>query len=936
MRLIRFLIIIFLAISLFNAKVSAQEPELTFMMTEQLMINADYSLLSSSIVYLNQRLLLLRNNTSKRDLENAMFLSEALGMVYLQFGKLESAYKAYDRCWSICQELSPDDKELRHRILYGLAMSSEYKEEIVKLLIKYHEDGTDTYYYHINRAHLLAMMKQYNSAENEIEIALDLLYDAAQKEERWARILYYNSLEMYDNFFIEQGKYDLALLSKTEFQAMLDRYNIVDGYHDITCEIGKSRIYLLIGNVSKAQESLDNANSIISKRVVGETKLQAEVLEIQGDMAFDMGDYASAYQLYDGAIRIMHDLGISTTSLMIDKMVCLYRQGLHEDADELSDIIHSAIKTEGNPSIVCEYYYQYATHLIDEGYASHAIDFLNAGLEYVGIADYDVRLKLKNALGAAHIKSFDYSSAVELYDEILRDEKRRAQDVLAYLPESQRDLYWRQKESLMNNIFKLNQAGTVSAARGSVFEINKGDKNIGSTVLYDASLLNKGLLLEAFLNMQRMISSSGDPELVAAFDELRKLRGTDMQRAETLEATIMSKLRSFGDFMDFTRITWKDVRDNLEEDEAAIEFVVSENDEVSYYSAEILRKGYDRPQHVFLFAQKNEDKSLKGMDVYDNDRLYKKTWAKMLRYLDGCKDIYFAPVGEFYRIGLEYLPVDESSRMNDIYNMHRLSSTKILASGKEDLKGMRASSAALYGGLDYNLDSENMEYYAYAAQTGRRGQPSLSPSDTRSLDGVNWAYLRGTAAEVENISGILQDMKCEADVYTGGEGVEESFKLLDSKSPEIIHVATHGFFFEPSKDVSLSTGLVFAGANNHANGGMADKGIDDGLLTSREIAGLNLSGADLVVLSACQTGTGEISGEGVFGLQRGFKKACAGTLLMSLWEVDDNATSELMTQFYSCLSKGMEKHKALKEAQNHVKQTCGQDPALWAGFILLD
>ena len=99
---------------------------------------------------------------------------------------------------------------------------------------------------------------------------------------------------------------------------------------------------------------------------------------------------------------------------------------------------------------------------------------------------------------------------------------------------------------------------------------------------------------------------------------------------------------------------------------------------------------------------------------------------------------------------------------------------------------------------------------------------------------------------------------------------------------------------------------------------------------------MNLTGAELVVLSACQTGVGEISGEGVFGLQRGFKKACAETLLMSLWEVDDNATNELMTRFYSGLASGLDKHDALHKAQDHVMQTCGPDPSLWAGFILLD
>jgi CHAT domain-containing protein len=550
--------------------------------------------------------------------------------------------------------------------------------------------------------------------------------------------------------------------------------------------------------------------------------------------------------------------------------------------------------------------------------------------------DYNSRLKLQNSLGAAYIKAGDYANAVNLYTGIVTEEKKRAHDIFAFLPEGQRELYWKMKEPLMNNIFKLNQEGTVTVARGSVFEISKGNRNLTSSILYDASLLNKGLLLEAFLNMQRIIISSGDQELINAFNELRELKGSDPKRAEQLEQTIISKVSSYGDFMDFTRIGWQDVRDNLQANEAAIEFVVSETDDVSYYSAEILRKNYKEPQHVFLFAQKNEDKSLGKMNIYSNDKLYKKTWGKIEKYLKGCKDIYFAPVGEFYRIGMEYLLVNESVRINDIYNMHRLSSTKSIATRKDgnDLTSM--TSAALYGGLDYNLDSENMEYYAYAMQTGMRGGTAVNLSNTRSLNEVSWGYLRGTADEVTGISGILEDMKCRTALYTGGEGVEESFKMLDDKSPQVIHVATHGFFFEPSSDISVSTGLVFAGANNYGKSGNAIEGIDDGLLTSKEIAEMNLTGAELVVLSACQTGVGEISGEGVFGLQRGFKKACAETLLMSLWEVDDNATNELMTRFYSGLASGLDKHEALHEAQNHVMQTCGPDPSLWAGFILLD
>ena len=167
------------------------------------------------------------------------------------------------------------------------------------------------------------------------------------------------------------------------------------------------------------------------------------------------------------------------------------------------------------------------------------------------------------------------------------------------------------------------------------------------------------------------------------------------------------------------------------------------------------------------------------------------------------------------------------------------------------------------------------------------------------------------------------------------------------------------------------SGLLLSGANIALQGKPLPEGIEDGILTAKELAELDLRGVDLVVLSACQTGLGEIAGDGVFGLQRGFKKAGANTLLMSLWKVDDNATRLLMTQFYKNLFAGKSKFESLRDAQKYVrdyevnvetasdkqwkslarqkknqskKQTSKKvkkikkykDPYYWAGFILLD
>ena len=144
-----------------------------------------------------------------------------------------------------------------------------------------------------------------------------------------------------------------------------------------------------------------------------------------------------------------------------------------------------------------------------------------------------------------------------------------------------------------------------------------------------------------------------------------------------------------------------------------------------------------------------------------------------------------------------------------------------------------------------------------------------------------------------------------------------------------------------------NSGLIFAGANNLKTESeyAQENNLNDGILTAAEIANLNLIGTNLVVMSACQTGLGNISGEGVFGLQRAFKKAGVQSLLMSLWEVDDDATRLLMTSFYTYLTQGHTKRSALRKAQEDVRshtferdgmQVSGNNPKYWAAFIVID
>ena len=144
---------------------------------------------------------------------------------------------------------------------------------------------------------------------------------------------------------------------------------------------------------------------------------------------------------------------------------------------------------------------------------------------------------------------------------------------------------------------------------------------------------------------------------------------------------------------------------------------------------------------------------------------------------------------------------------------------------------------------------------------------------------------------------------------------------------------------QTQEDRSLScSGLLFAGANSALDPRRTKEipqGADDGVLTAKEISRLDFRGLDLVVLSACQTGLGEITGEGVFGLQRGFKKAGAQTIVMSLWKVSDESTQLLMIEFFKNLTAGQSKRAAFAAAQKTVRQKY-PNPLHWAAFVMVD
>jgi CHAT domain-containing protein len=325
-------------------------------------------------------------------------------------------------------------------------------------------------------------------------------------------------------------------------------------------------------------------------------------------------------------------------------------------------------------------------------------------------------------------------------------------------------------------------------------------------------------------------------------------------------------------------------------------------------------------------------------------------WKPLERYVSNGTTVYYSPTGDLHQLAFAAIPKGDSL-LSDYYKLIQLNTTARIADLKTKKKAALPKSIALFGGIKYTLLPE--ELINNPVSNGSTGNHSAFVGSGDSIRGGEWSMLPGTLREVEKISQIAKEKQIQTAIYTDLKATEESFKLLSSNEPEVIHVSTHGFFFrnpEPevtqlasqsefksSDDPMNRSGLLFAGANNTWKGIDPLEGREDGILTAKEASYLSLKNTELIVLSACETGLGTIKGsEGVFGLQRAFKSAGVHYVMMSLWKVPDKETAEFMTIFYTSWFSGKSIREAFLDAQTKMKERYFSQPYKWAAFVLIE
>lgn len=520
----------------------------------------------------------------------------------------------------------------------------------------------------------------------------------------------------------------------------------------------------------------------------------------------------------------------------------------------------------------------------------------------------------------------------------------------AFMTNSQREIFWN------------TQALNYSYIYG--FIVNSADRDdrlVGQA--YNSALFSKGLLLNSSVELDRIILESHDPVVIEKYSALKhaisiqEKTGEDMSSdIERLEKELINTSKTYGDYTRNLKIRWNDVKDELRENDLAVEFVdfgMPDSDR-TVYAALILRKDWEAPKMVTLFEKTQLETLTRGgvSKSYHGDvakQITELIWGPLYEYIDEGDNVYFSPSGMLNLLAIESLPLEDGRTVSEKYNTYRLSTTKQLC---YDNSQKNPDRAVLYGGLIYDLDDETMIAQS-RAYSENRDEYAMRGFEADSTFRAGWKALPGTKTEVTKISKAMREHGMTAATFGGENGSEESFRALSGQGYNIIHIATHGFFlplretrrhsyFNPTSDTPQPdnsmrrSGLMMSGGNKAWCGEPIPEGVEDGVLTSQEIMLMDLRGADLVVLSACETGLGEVSGEGVFGLQRAFKKAGAETIIMSLWKVSDSATEMMMNEFYTHLLAGASKREAFLKAQAAVKAKYDNDPYYWAAFIMLD
>lgn len=786
----------------------------------------------------------------------------------------------------------------------------------------------------------------------------------------------------------DMGEYDKALHLYTEALLLRKKTLGSQHIHYATALNNLSALYWKLGDVDKAIKMAEEGLAVKKSALGDDNSDYAISLNNLARMLTDAGQYAKAMDFSDQAIAIRKKYG---------QRDHYYVQCLNTKA--------RLFQQAGNDSQALAAFTE-AKNIMDELAGKDTPDYgtclQNIGNLYRSMEDYAAALPLleeslqifENALGKEHP---DYTAGLNAKASLLQNLNRNGEASALLIEASGSTL-----RNLERTYSSLSEQEKMSYANKELFRFaylpsfsfgNKQTIPRALQQLYANELTLKGMVLEDQKQVLRGIRSSNDSLLLSVFDQwqankrflgkqaLLPLRQRiayfdSLQDATNRLEQALSRLsNAFRQQQKDRNISVKDVSQKLRKNEAALEFIrfpyynKKWTDSV-FYAALLLLPGDSVPRFIplceerhlkrLLAIPRNKEAVIAVQELYrpegdkrHADWVYRLVWEPLEPYLKGVHTVYFAPAGLLHRVCFNALRNQMSRSLIARYDLHQLLSTRTVALPASSAP--KLSSAGLWGGVDYNRPKEAIALRRNADASGAALNPvsafDLYTSDVRGLRGSEFSALPNTKKEVTTIRQTLRLYGVRTALLSDTLASEEAFKALDGQSPQVLHLATHGFFlpmterksnnyeggsaFTVQQNPMFRSGLVLAGGNAAWRGEPTVEGREDGILTAYEIAQLDLSTAGLVVLSACQTAVGDVqANEGVIGLQRAFKLAGVKQLIESLWSVPDKETKELMTLFYRNWLNGQTTRAALRNAQLKMKEK--YPPFYWAAFVLIE
>jgi len=781
-----------------------------------------------------------------------------------------------------------------------------------------------------------AYLVDYFSKRNNPKMALYytmLLGDSARNagDLVLAEKLYQSALEHTQKIVENGGPYRSILL-----ESAFDPYERLGNLHIQSNNLRKAELYFTKAKEEKEKYLARKSVFKVSPYVgLGRTKM------LQGNLPEAALYFNQAEKLLNAATTSGYDFGIPQREIRLNQYELLMKQKNYKKAYRyLKQLSFGGM---GGGDQVPKIFQLKADYYLRTGDFKKCNHYLNKAKIYGRQVSFStVNLKTLRTNALFFWAQGDIEKATRTFDQLSTSHQNYILKNFSSMTEYERESFYQ----LMRDDFDLFNSFIVQTRE-------EPNHQIRFEKLYNNQLFSKALLLNEINKQKNRIRNGSDEQLKRYLQEWENQKAllTSLyfkKKKNTFEiAETESRIEALERMLNTDKlqtsslpVNWREIQSVLKPGEAAIEIIRIKKfslakptrlefvDSISY-AVLIIDSHVGTPQ--FMVIENGNELENRYLNYYRNsinarqpDTVsYQQFWFPIQKSISGYKRLYISSDGVYNQINLNILfnPVTRQYLLDEV-DLTFVTNTKDLLRAQRNLS---TKQSCLFARPSYRLDQKVL------ASSGRPVKRSLASESMEGFREQEFEDLPGTEQEIRRLENLFTQNGWTIEANLGNEASEEKLKATDN--PAVLHIATHGFFLKTNEQEKINSmirsGIILAGVNNDGDQ------TEDGVLTAYEATNLQLDSTYLVVLSACETGLGDVkNGEGVYGLQRGFIVAGTKYLLMSLWKVDDEATAFLMENIYKDWLKSGDLAAAVKSAQLSLRNKYSQ-PFFWGSFILL-